>query len=87
MPRPTTQPTITKRNRGADDSSTPLLSLICSYLQPEHEAQQSAEGQQPACAAFAVPAIPNAITAINSITFNVFIVFSFRSEKSCRWTD
>jgi hypothetical protein len=73
-----------KRNRGVDDSSAPLLSLICCYLQPEQEAQQSAEEQQPACAAFAPPATPSAITAINNITFNVFIVFSFRSGKSCR---
>jgi hypothetical protein len=68
--------TATKTNRGMDHLSTPLPSLICSYLQPEHEAQQSAEGQQRACVAFAVPATPSAITTINNITFNVFIVFS-----------
>jgi hypothetical protein len=46
-------------------------------LQPLHEAQQSADAQHVACAAFAVLATPSAITAINSITFKVFIVFSF----------
>jgi hypothetical protein len=81
------KPAATKRNGGVDESSTPLFSLIYSYLQPEQEAQQSAEGQQPACAAFAVPATPSATTAINKITFNVFIVFSLRSGKGCGWTD
>jgi hypothetical protein len=57
------------------------------YLQPEHDAQHSADGQQVACAAFAVPATPSAITAINNITLNVFIVFSFRSGKSSSGAD
>jgi hypothetical protein len=70
-----------QKNRGVDDSPTPLLSLICSYLHPEQEAQQSAEGQQPACAAFTVPPTPSAITAINNIAFNVFIVFSLEVER------
>jgi hypothetical protein len=52
-------------------------------LQPEQSAQQSAEEQHPVWAAFAVPASPSAITAINNITLNVFMVFSFRSGKSC----
>jgi hypothetical protein len=56
-------------------------------LQPEHDAQQSADEQQVLCAAFAVPATPSAITAINSITFNVFIVFSFKSGKSFSGAD
>jgi hypothetical protein len=51
-------------------------------LQPEHEAQHSADAQHDLCAAFAVPVSPSAITAINRATFNVFIVFSFRSGKS-----
>jgi hypothetical protein len=71
-----------QKNRSVDDLSTPLLSLICSYLQPEQEAQQSAEEQQFDCAA-PVPAIPSAITTSNSIRFNVFIVFSLEG-KSCR---
>lgn len=53
-----------------------------NYLQPEQSAQQSAEGQHPVFA-FAVPATPSATTAINTSTFNTFIVFSFRSGKSC----
>jgi hypothetical protein len=67
-----------KRARAA--SPRPLFPA-CSYLQPSHEAQQSADAQHVVCA-FAVPATPSAITAINSITFSVFIVFSFRSGKS-----
>jgi hypothetical protein len=54
-----------------------LLLLIYLYSQPEQEAQQSAESQHPACAAVAVPATPSAMTTINNITFNVFIIFSF----------
>jgi hypothetical protein len=50
-------------------------------LQPEHDAQQSADGQQVVRAAFAVPASPSAITAINNTTFNVFMVFSFKKWK------
>jgi hypothetical protein len=69
------------RWRGAAESRAPISSIYY-YLQPEQSAQQSAEGQQPVCAAFAVPASPSAITAINNITLNVFIVFSFRSGKS-----
>jgi hypothetical protein len=56
-------------------------------LQPEHEAHHSAEGQQPLCAAFAVPASPSAIAAINSITFTVFIVFSFKSGNGFSLAD
>jgi len=63
------------------------FSLSCSYLQPEQEEQQSAEGQQPACAALAGPATANASTANNKTTFNVFMDFSFRSGKSCRSAD
>jgi hypothetical protein len=57
-------------------SPRPRSNLFASYLQPEQEAQQSAEPQHPACVAFAVPATPSAITTINNTTFNVFIVFS-----------
>jgi hypothetical protein len=60
---------------------TPALTYF-PYLQPEQEAQQSAEEQQPACAALAALVTPSAITAINNTTFSVFIVFSFRSGKS-----
>jgi hypothetical protein len=46
-------------------------------LQPEQEAQQSSEAQQPGGVALAVPARPSAMTAINSITLNIFMIFSF----------
>jgi hypothetical protein len=72
--------TVPKRNKGVDEMSAPLLSLTHSYLQPEHEAQHSADGQHP-CAAFAVPATPSAITAIHNTTFSVFIVFSLEVER------
>jgi hypothetical protein len=52
-------------------------SPISYYLQPEQSAQQSAEAQHTLVVAFAVPASPSAITAINTIALNVFIVFSF----------
>jgi hypothetical protein len=39
------------------------------------------------CAALAVPATPSAITAVNSTTFNVFIVFSFCNGKSFSQAD
>lgn len=67
--------------RAQQNCRAPISSL--SYLQPEQSAQQSAEEQQPVCAAFAVPASPSASTATNTITLNVFIVFSFCTGKSC----
>jgi hypothetical protein len=78
----TSQVPATKETGGGDDSSTPLLSLTSFYLQPEQEAQQSAEEQQAACAPFAAPVTPSAITANNKNTFSVFMVFSFGNEKS-----
>jgi hypothetical protein len=66
---------------GAAECRAPISSI--SYLQPEQSAQQSAEEQHPVRVAFAVPASPTATTATNTITLNVFIVFSFRSGKSC----
>jgi hypothetical protein len=57
-------------------------------LQPEQEAQQSSEAQHPACAAVAALANPSVITAINSITFNVFMIrLLFFDRKSCSETD
>jgi hypothetical protein len=70
---PRHRPTVPQKNRGVDEPPAPLLSRTCRYLQPEQEAQQSAEAQH-ASAAFARPATPSAITAINNATFNVFIV-------------
>lgn len=50
----------------------PCFLLLLSYLQPEQEAQQSAESQHDelACAA---PANPSATTATNRIALIVFI--------------
>jgi hypothetical protein len=64
---------------GAAELPRPLF-IYC--LQPEQSAQQSAEGQHPVCAAaFAVPASPSAITAINNIALNVFMDFSFKWKE------
>jgi hypothetical protein len=52
------------------------------YLQPEQEAQHSAEGQQPVCAAAAALATPRVITIIKSITFRFLIEFLlFRTDR------
>jgi len=59
----------------------PRSSTDSVYLHPEHESQHSADAQHEACAAFTELANPNAITAINKATFNVFIVFSFEKWK------
>jgi hypothetical protein len=45
-------------------------------LHPEQEAQQASDEQQPPLAAFAAPAIPSAMTAINKTTFNFFMISS-----------
>jgi hypothetical protein len=44
---------------------------------PEQDAQQSAEAQHEALAAFTAPVRPNAITAINRNALMVFMTFSF----------
>jgi hypothetical protein len=70
-----------KNKKGADLAARALGSLTRVYLQPEHDAQHSADAQHDVCAAFTVFANPNAITAINKATFIVFIVFSFKKWK------
>jgi hypothetical protein len=65
------------KTKGADLAARAFCSLSRVYLQPEHDAQHSADAQHDVCAAFAMFANPNASTAINRATFNVFIVFSF----------
>jgi hypothetical protein len=50
-------------------------SYLSTYLQPEHDAQQSDDAQQ-TCAAFAVPVSPTAINANSSTIFNIFIILS-----------
>jgi hypothetical protein len=62
-----------QKNRGAGKLVCAPALIHLLYLQPAHEAQQSADGQHAACAACAVTATPNAIAVINSIIFNVFI--------------
>jgi hypothetical protein len=66
-----------KNKKGADLAARAFCSLSRVHLQPEHDAQHSADAQHDVCAAFAMFANPNARTAINRATFNVFIVFSF----------
>jgi len=66
-----------QNKKGANLAVHALCSLTRVHLQPEHEAQHSADAQHDLCAAFAVLVSPSAITAINRATFNVFIVFSF----------
>jgi hypothetical protein len=73
-----------KNKKGANLAVRALCSLTRAYLQPEHEAQHSADAQHDVCAAFTVLANPNAITAINKATFTVFIVFSFKKWKELR---
>jgi hypothetical protein len=52
--------------------------MLAAYLpHPEQDAQHSAEGQQPALAAFTAPVRPNATTAINRIALMLFMTFSF----------
>ena len=51
-----------------------LLEFTRSYfLHPEQEAQQSAEGQHAALAAFAAPAKPSRVTANSRTTFILFM--------------
>jgi len=52
----------------------PFLPGLLYFLQPEQEAQQSSEAQQPACAAVAAPATPSAMIAINTMTFRFFMI-------------
>lgn len=57
------------------------------FLQPEQDAQQSAEGQQDAVAAFTAPAKPSAITATNRIALILFIKFLLKSMDKCVFVD
>jgi hypothetical protein len=47
------------------------------FPHPEQDAQQSAEAQHEALAAFTAPVRPNATTAINRIALMLFMTFSF----------
>jgi len=50
-------------------------------LHPEQEAQQSAEEQHDAFAAFTAPAKPSAITATNRIALILFMFFLLLDER------
>lgn len=62
------------KERGVQLRASPTVAL--AYLQPEQDAQQSAEGQH-SVLAFATPAKPSAITANSRVAVMRFIFFSF----------
>jgi hypothetical protein len=64
-----------KKREAQAPAHASLPSAVSYFLHPEQEAQQSSDAQQPACAAVAAPARPNAITAINTTTFSFFMIF------------
>jgi hypothetical protein len=67
---------LTGKEREAQQGAhASLLKRLAYFLQPEQEAQQSSEGQHPGCAALAAAVRPSAITAINNMTFNFFMIF------------
>ena len=66
-----------KEEARAGNAIAPLLELTAYLAHPEQDAQQSAEGQHEALAAFTAPVRPNAITAINRIALMLFMSFSF----------
>ena len=76
-------------SRGASGFAPRLCDRsITLYLQPEHEAQHSADEQQFVCAAAATLANPRVMTAIKSITFNFFIdVLLFLKDYSYCFAD
>jgi hypothetical protein len=64
-----------------------FFTLAAYFPHPEQDAQQSAEGQHEALAAFTAPVRPNATTAINRIALMLFMTFSFFGMKGCCQTD
>jgi len=62
------------KERGGQLRASPTVEL--AYLQPEQDAQQSAEGQH-SVLAFATPAKVSAITANSRVALMRFIFFSF----------
>ena len=68
----------TKRKRRELRLRPRLILKLGAYLpHPEQDAQQSAEGQHAALAAFTALVRPNATTAINRIALMAFMTFSF----------
>ena len=65
-----------------------LIFTPAAYLpHPEQDAQQSAEGQHEAFAAFTAAVRPNATTASNRIALILFMAFSFLEMKELLSTD
>jgi hypothetical protein len=67
-----------RKGRGASWDCARASFTSGAYLpHPEQDAQQSAEGQHAALAAFTAPVRPNASTANNRIALMLFMTFSF----------
>jgi hypothetical protein len=67
-----------KRKRREPRQRPRLIFKLAAYFpHPEQEAQQSAEAQHEAFAAFTAAVRPNATTAINRIALILFMTFSF----------
>jgi hypothetical protein len=66
-----------KKEARAGIALAPLFTPGAYLPHPEQDAQQSAEGQHAALAAFTAPVRPNASTANNRIALMVFMTFSF----------
>jgi len=64
-----------KERRGPRGPRFPFFHCPGYFLHPEQEAQQSAEPQDDAFAAFTAPRKPSAITATNRIARMVFMDF------------
>jgi len=64
-----------KERRGLRSPRLPSFSCSAYFLHPEQEAQQSADEQHDAFAAFTAPAKPSAITATNRIALILFMFF------------
>jgi hypothetical protein len=66
-----------KEEARAKVAPAPHFQLAAYFPHPEQEAQQSAEAQHEAFAAFTAAVRPNATTAINRIALILFMTFSF----------
>ena len=77
-----------KRKRREPRWRSRLIFVLAAYLpHPEQDAQQSAEGQHEAFAAFTAAVRPNATTASNRIALILFMAFSFLEMKELLSTD
>jgi len=66
-----------KEEARAKVALAPHFQLAAHFPHPEQDAQQSAEAQQEAVAAFTAAVRPNATTASNRIALILFMTFSF----------